>query len=90
MASAGSWEGALTAARDLGTSAPRRIVSDGDRAIEGAIDMAYGKGAPHQLCQFHLLRECKRNIGKGKAGFRRQRRRLDRMIRVRRGSMPVG
>ena len=25
--------------------------------------MAYDKGAPHQFCQFHLPRECKRNIG---------------------------
>ena len=25
--------------------------------------MAYDRGAPHQLCQFHLLREYKRNIG---------------------------
>ena len=63
LAYVGSWEDALMAARDLGASAPRHIVSDGDRAIEGAIDMAYGKGAPHQLCQFPMLRECKRNIG---------------------------
>ncbi len=60
---AGSWEDALTAARDLGADAPRHIVSDGDRAIESAIDMAYDRGTPHQLCQFHLLRECSRNIG---------------------------
>ena len=25
--------------------------------------MAYGKCAPHQLCQFHLLREYTRNVG---------------------------
>ena len=25
--------------------------------------MAYDKDTPHQLCQFHLLREYKRNIG---------------------------
>lgn len=24
--------------------------------------MAHDRNAPHQLCQFHLLRECKRNI----------------------------
>ena len=36
--------------------APRRIVSDGDRAIEVAIDMAYDRDTPHQLCQFRLLR----------------------------------
>ena len=63
VASAGSWEDAVAAARDLGADAPRHIVSDGDKAIESAIDMAYDRGAPHQLCQFHLLRECARNIG---------------------------
>ena len=63
LASAGSWEDAVAAARDLGADAPRHIVSDGDRAIESAIDMAYGRGTPHQLCQFHLLREYTRNIG---------------------------
>ena len=26
--------------------------------------MAYDRDTPHQLCQFHLLRECKRNIGR--------------------------
>ena len=55
LASAGSWKDALTAARDMGASAPRHIVNDGDRAIESAIDMAHGKGDPHQLRQFHLL-----------------------------------
>ena len=33
MASAGSWEDPLAAARDPGVSAPRHIVSDEDRAI---------------------------------------------------------
>ena len=51
------------AARDLGAVMPKHIVSDGDRAIESAIDMAYDRGTPHQLCQFHLLREYTRNIG---------------------------
>ena len=46
---------------------PMHIISDGDRTIESVIDMAYGGRSPHQLCQFHLLREYKRNIGK--AGF---------------------
>ena len=51
-------------AHDLGSSAaPRHIVSDGDRAMERALDMAYGRRAPHQLCQFHLLREYTGNIG---------------------------
>ena len=43
VASAGSWEDAIMAARDLGASAPRHVVSDGDRAI----DMAYGRDTPH-------------------------------------------
>ena len=64
VASAGSWENALVAAREQGASAPRHIVRAGDRAIEGAIDMAYGRCAPHQLCQFHLLRLYSRSIGK--------------------------
>ena len=55
LASAGSWEDALMAAREQGAP-PRRIVSDGDRAIESAIDLAYDRNAPRQLCQFHLLR----------------------------------
>ena len=63
LASVGSWEDMLTAARERGASAPRHIVSDGDRAIARAIDMAYDRNTPHQLCQFHLLREYKRNIG---------------------------
>ena len=63
LASAGSWEDALTAARGLGEIASRHVVSDGDRTIESAIDMAYDRRAPHQLCHFHLLREYKRNIG---------------------------
>ena len=63
LASMGCWEDALAAAHDLGASAPRHIVRDGDRAIERAIDMAYDRGAPHQLRRFHLPRDCKRNIG---------------------------
>ena len=63
LAFAGSWEDALATARDLGASAPRHIVSDGDKAIESAIDMAYDRNTPHQLRRFHLPRECKRNIG---------------------------
>ena len=34
LASAGSWEDALSATREMGASAPRHIVSDGDKAIE--------------------------------------------------------
>ena len=57
VASAGSWEDALMTVHDLGASVPRHIVSDGDKAI----DMAYGRRAPRQLCHFHLLREYTRN-----------------------------
>ena len=87
LASAGSWEASLTAVRDLGASAPRHIVSDGDRAIESAISIAYGRGVPHhQLCQYRPLREYKRNIAVWDRG--RQRRCLDPMIWSKRGSMP--
>ncbi len=81
---------ALTAARDLGADAPRHIVSDGDRAIESAIDMAYGRDTPHQLCQFHLLRECARNIGIVGLSEAKALRCLVRTIWSMRGSMPVG
>ena len=80
-ACAGSWEDALAAA-------PRHIVSGGDRTIERAIDVAYDRNAPRQLCQFHLLRGYKRNIGG--VGFSEARRCLDRMIWSKRGSMSVG
>ena len=55
-------EDALKAARARRVS-PRHIVSDGDRAIERTIGMAYDKDPPRQMCQFHPLRERKRNIG---------------------------
>lgn len=44
LALARSWEDALTAVRDLGINAPRRIVSDGDRAIKRSIGMAHSRG----------------------------------------------
>ena len=88
LTSAGSWEDALAAAHEQGASEPRHIVSVGDRAIEGAVDMAYGRCAPHQLRQFHLLHECKRNIGK--VEFSESKRCLDRIIWIRRESAPVG
>ena len=52
---------------DKAASEPRHIVSDGDRAIASAIDIAYDRDTPHQLWSISLLRECKRNIGG--AGF---------------------
>lgn len=57
------WEKAISGLYEQGLGVPLHLVSDGDRAIEGAIEMVYGDKAPHQLCQFHLLREYRRNIG---------------------------
>ena len=58
IVAAGNLENTLAAAREQSASAPRHIVSDRDRAIEGTIDMAYGRGDLHLLCEY------KRNIGK--------------------------
>ncbi len=63
MASFGSWEDTLTEAYKRGVRQPAHLVSDGDRAIAEAIGMVYGRCTAHQLCQFHLLREYRRNIG---------------------------
>ena len=63
LESAGSWKATLVAVRGQSLAAPRHIVRDGDRAIESAIDMAYDRDTPHQLCQFHLLRGYEGNIG---------------------------
>lgn len=71
----GSWEDALDDVYDSGVVSPAHIVSDGDRAIESAIGLVYGGKDRHQLCQFHLLREYRRNIGG--AGFAEARALLD-------------
>lgn len=63
----GSWLVVVEGLYRGGLEKPRHIVSDGDKAIEGAISFVYGSETPHQLCQFHLLQEYQRNIGK--AGF---------------------
>ena len=42
---------------------PVHLVSDDDGAIAAGIELVYGREAPHQLCQFHLLREYRRNVG---------------------------
>jgi transposase-like protein len=47
-----------------GLREPAHVVSDGDPAIAGAIELVYGAQVPHQLCQFHLLQEYRRNLGK--------------------------
>ena len=57
------WEKAISGLYEQGLESADHLVSDGDRAIEGAIELVYGSKAPHQLCQFHLLREYRRNIG---------------------------
>ena len=36
---------------------------DDDRAMAAGIELVYGREAPHLLCQFHLLREYRRNVG---------------------------
>ena len=63
----GSWEDAPDDVCDSGVVSPAHFVSDGDRAIESVIELMYGSKDRHQLCQFHLSREYKRNIGS--AGF---------------------
>ena len=60
----GPWAEAIDRAWQLGAQHPIHLVSDGDGAIASEIDLVYGRGAPHQLCVFHLLREYRRNIGK--------------------------
>ena len=42
---------------------PAHLVSDGDPAIAAGLGLVYGRPAPRQLCQLHLRRECRRNIG---------------------------
>ena len=59
----------------LGAQHPAPLVSDGDGAIAAGIELVYGGEAAHQLCAFHLLRECRRNIGV--AGFAAARRLLN-------------
>ena len=41
----------------------QHLVSDGNGAIAAGIELVYDGEAPHQLCEFHLLREYRRNIG---------------------------
>ncbi len=60
LAAAERWEPGIDLAWRQGAVGPLHLVSDGDRAIESAIALVYGRPAPHQLCQFHLLREYRR------------------------------
>lgn len=59
----GSWEEAIDRAWQSGATDPLPLVSDGDRAIAQGLQMVYGRQAPRQLCQFHLLQEYRRNTG---------------------------
>lgn len=63
MASFESWQRVLDSLYERGLEQPAHMVSDGDKAIAEAINQVYGSSTPHQLCQFHLLREYQRNIG---------------------------
>lgn len=60
----GGWDQVIDRLYEKGLTEPVHIVSDGDPAIAGAIEWVYGVQVPHQLCQFHLLREYRRNVGK--------------------------
>ena len=63
LGSFAGWGAVIDQAWQQGAVAPVHLVSDGDRAIAEGIQMVYGSQAPHQLCQFHLLREYRRNLG---------------------------
>jgi hypothetical protein len=59
----GEWEQVVEGLYARGLGEPAHMVSDGDPAIAGAIELVYGTQVPHQLCQFHLLQEYRRNLG---------------------------
>ena len=63
LGSFAGWGEVIDQAWQQGATAPVHLVSDGDRAIAEGIQLVYGSQAPHQLCQFHLLREYRRNLG---------------------------
>ena len=63
MGAFGSWAEVIDRPWQLGAHHPAHPVSDGDGAIAAGIELVYGGEAAHQLCAFHLLRECRRNIG---------------------------
>ena len=73
----GSWAEVIDRAWQLGAQHPQHLVSDGDAAIAAGIELVYGGGGGggHQLCAFHLLRECRRNTGA--SGFAAARRLLN-------------
>ena len=61
MVSFERWSDVVDEAYNQRVQEPTHLVSDGDRAIAGAIQMVYGSKAAHQLCQFHLLQEYRRS-----------------------------
>ena len=63
LGSFAGWGEVIDQAWQQGATAPAHLVSDGDRAIAEGLQLVYGSQAPHQLCQFHLLREYRRNLG---------------------------
>ena len=59
-----SWGEVIDQAWQQAEQTPAHRVSDDDRAIAAGIELVYGREMPHQLCQFHLLREYRRNVGR--------------------------
>lgn len=57
------WEQVISRLYERGLQMPQHVVSDGDVVIAQALGLVYGPAAPHQLCQFHLLREYRRHFG---------------------------
>ena len=63
-------------ARQLGAQRPEHLVSDGNSDIAAVLEAGlWPGGAAPEVRVFHLLRECRRNIGV--AGFAAARRLLD-------------
>ena len=71
----GSWAEVIDRAWQLGAQHPAASGQRWDGAIAAGIGLVYGGEARRQLCVFHLLRECRRNIGT--AGVAAARRLLD-------------
>ena len=71
----GSWAEVIDRAWQQGAQQLAHLVSGGDGAIAAGIELVYDREAPHQLRVFHLLQECRRNIGV--AGFAAAQRRLN-------------
>ena len=61
MVSFERWSDVVDEAYNQRVQEPIHLVSDGDRAIAGAMQIVYGSKTAHQLCQFHLLQEYRRS-----------------------------